>query len=110
MLLDISENLVNSKFSCSKVATTLIAYKTSETKPPNYLFACILSFVAFFTIIPKVPRMMRNTGKYAAQIPANVTPYLNAKMKPPTALKRANSILEYYSPIALCIDSKISPI
>lgn len=60
--------------------------------------------------MPKVPRMIRNTGKYATQIPANVTPYLNAKMKPPTALKRANSILEYYSPIALCIDSKISPI
>jgi hypothetical protein len=53
------------------------------------------------TIIPKVPKIIRNTGKYATQTPANVTPYLNAKMNPPTALKRANSILEYCSPIAL---------
>jgi hypothetical protein len=62
------------------------------------------------TIIPNVPRIERNTGKYATHTAANVTPYLNAKMNPPTALKRANSILEYYSPIARCIDSKISPI
>ena len=62
------------------------------------------------TIIPNVPRIERNTGKYATHTAANVTPYLNAKMNPPTALKRAKSMLEYYSPIARCIASKISPI
>jgi len=100
-LLDISVNLNNSKLSYSKVATTFIAYKISETKPPSYLLAFILSLVALFTIIPNVPKIRRNTGKYATQTAANVTPYLNAKMNPPTALKRANSILEYCSPIAL---------
>ncbi len=109
-MLDISVNLVNSKFSYSKVATTFIAYKTSETKPPSYLLAFILSLVDLLTIIPNVPKIRRKIGKYATQTAANVKPYLNAKMNPPTALKRAKSILEYYSPIARCIASKISPI
>jgi hypothetical protein len=45
--------------------TTLIAYKISETTPPIYLIASNLSPVEFLTRMPKVPRIKKNTGKYA---------------------------------------------
>ena len=68
------------------------------------------SVVAFFTMIPKVPKMIKKTGRYATHAPAKVEPWVNAKIKPPIALNNAKSIFEYYSPIDLWIVSNISPI
>lgn len=70
----------------------------------------IRSVVAFFTIKPNVPKIIKKTGRYATHAPAKVEPYVNAKINPPIALKSAKNILEYYSPIDLWIVSNISPI
>ena len=83
--------------------TTLIAYKISETTPPIYLLASNLSPVEFLTRMPNVPRIIKNTGKYAIKYKANSGPEINAKMHPPIALNNAKSKLAYYSPIDLWI-------
>lgn len=70
ILLAYNINLSISFYSLPKDTTILIAYRISETTPPVYLIISSRSEVTFLTSIPKVPRIIKNTGKYAISVKA----------------------------------------
>ncbi len=67
-------NLSISFYSLPNDTTIFIAYRISETIPPVYLIKSSLSKVTFYTSIPNVPRIIKNTGKYAISVKAYIFP------------------------------------
>jgi hypothetical protein len=67
--------------------------------PPTSLFTLSLASVMFFTIIPKVPKIMKNTGRYAIKARAYYLPVMNANTQPPIPVKHAKIRFENFSPI-----------